>query len=175
MEKKTALKILFLVLPIVFIGCYHPTKAYTVKSYKNQKVFIQNSGSYRVGRLSEKWVKKSVGVKVVNFFNEETASSVATTAYCGDYFEDQSARVLSSQLMSSLTNRKIVSYEKLQLDERGAVRTISTAELDGVSFKLDTVVISKDCCVFDFIYIAPIETYDLAVKDFESFFKAFQY
>jgi hypothetical protein len=147
----------------------------TVKTYKDGKVYIKKSGSYSVGELSQNWKQKSVGAKAINFYNKELGSSIATSAFCGDLFEDRTSKVLTGQLNMELANQKIISQEKIPLNERGATRTISMAELDGVPFKLDTVVISKDYCVFDFICVTPIEKYEEAVKDFETFFGGFQY
>ena len=63
----------------------------------------------------------------------------------------------------------------MMLDGRGALRTISTGETDGVPLKFDSVVLKKNDCTIDLVYISKPENYSDNVADFEAFYNGFRF
>ncbi len=63
----------------------------------------------------------------------------------------------------------------MMLGGREALRTVAEGTLDGVDVILDTVVIKKNNCLFDFALVAHPQKHADAVNDFETFFQGFQY
>ncbi|PIR16328.1 MAG: hypothetical protein COV46_08765 [Deltaproteobacteria bacterium CG11_big_fil_rev_8_21_14_0_20_49_13] len=133
-------------------------------------VFLKKDLYYKVGELPPSWKWLKTHTKTAAFHNESLGATISTDAFCGSSFEDLPLKVLNSQLFAGTTDLKIKKETEFMLDERGALKTISTGSTDGVPLKFDSVVIKKDNCTFDFIYISPPESYADGVADFETFY-----
>ncbi len=171
-------KYLVFVLFFAFSGCFlfgemsNPGK---VKGYSPGTVKT-DKGSYAVGPLPVTWRRGKVGkYKVLVFYNDAYHSSIETDAFCDQSFDDASLRVLTSHLHAGLTKPQTKSETPMMLNGRGALRSIAEGTVDGIPMRLDSVVIKKDNCLFDFVLIAQPSFYSSAVADFESFFGGFHY
>ena len=143
---------------------YEPGRIYTEKS------------SYQVGLLSQDWVKEKLGrYKALYLYNAKAKASIESEAYCDASFDDASLKTLTTHLHFDLKNKKVISEKELKLDARSALHTLAEGSVDGSPFILETVVIKKDNCLFDFALVVPPLYYDLAKKDFENFYSAFQF
>lgn len=162
-------------LAVMFAGCMHGRQSHTVIGYRHDTVFIKKDRSYRVGALPSGWKAMKTFAKAIAFHNKETGATISTDAFCAGAFEDLPLRTLTGQLFAGTAMRKIVSENELMLDGRGALRTISTGEVDGVPLKFDSVVLKKNDCTIDFVYISPPERYSDGVSDFEAFFGGFRF
>lgn len=135
-----------------------------------------DKGFYGVGPLPSTWKRSQVGkYKVLVFYNDAYQSSIETDAFCDHSFDDASLKVLTSHLHAGLSKAKTKSESPLMLDARGALRSIASGTVDGVEMMMDSVVIKKDNCLFDFVLISTPSKYSSAVSDFESFFGGFRY
>jgi|GEM_PF-1008495 len=171
-RKIIPLLMLLTLLPACFGGV---DKTGKVKSYAPGIVRTQK-GFYNVGPLSASWrFDRIPPYKMIHFYSEEFKSSIATDAFCDDAFDDASLRTLTTHLHFDLTERKIKSEKEFMLDDRGALRTVALGKVDGVEIVLDTVVIKKDNCLFDFILVGDPAFHEKAAADFEQFFGGFKY
>lgn len=165
--------VLLCLLPACFLrGPSNPGK---VRSYAPGMVKT-DKGYYGVGPLPSEWKRGRVGdYKVLVFYNEAFQSSIETDAFCDHSFDDASLSVLTKHLHMGLTNAKTKSETPFMLDSRGALRSITQGTIDGVEMVMDSVVIKKDNCLFDFVLISKPSKYKSAVFDFENFFGGFRY
>lgn len=164
-------------LSFIFLlsACFHGRQSTSVIGYRHQMVFLKKNLYYNVGQLTSDWKRLNVRAKTVAFHNNKLGATISTDAFCGGSFEDLPLRTLTGQLFAGTGSRKVIKEEELTLDGRGALRTVSTGTTDGVNLKFDSVVLKKDNCTIDFIYISPPENFSAGVSDFENFYKGFQY
>ena len=79
---------------------------------------------------------------------------LAMNATC-DNHGDPGLEVLTTHLLFGFTDRQLQSRTEKQVDGRAALFSHYLAQLDGVPVELQLVVLKKDGCVHDFIYVAP--------------------
>jgi len=156
-------------------GCFRGRQGLSVIGYRNQMVFIKKDLFYRVGPLSGDWDGLKTGVKAAAFHNEKIGGTISTDAFCGASFEDLPLNVLTNQLFADTHRKNTEQGAELVLDGRGALRTVADGQVDGVPLKFDSVVVKKDGCTIDFIYIVPPENYLAGVKEFETFYGGFSF
>lgn len=164
--------ILLFVSSCFFGGIKNPGKvrAYVPGQIKTDK------GSYGVGILPNTWRQKHVGrYKALVLYNESYQSTIESDAFCDRSFDDASLKVLTNHLHVGISEQKIKKETNLMLDGRGAFRSVISGKVDGVEVVLDSVVIKKDNCLFDFVLISIPGEYSRALSDFENFFGGFRY
>jgi hypothetical protein len=162
-------------LLILFASCFSHRQAISVIGYRHQTVYLKKDLFYKVGPLSEGWQKFNVHAKAAAFHNKDLGATISTDAFCGSAFEDIPLKTLTGQLFAGTARHSTLSEKEFQLDGRGALRTVSTGEVDGVPLKFDSVVIKKNNCTIDFVYMSPPERYAGGVGEFESFFGGFRF
>lgn len=176
LSKKIKILIL-LTLPLIFTQCMFGggSKVGKVRGYKPGMVLTEK-GFYNVGILKKPWQRMHVAFyRVISFYQKGLKSTIETDAFCDGAYDDASLKVLTTHLQMALDSKKTISEKNLMLDNRGALRTVVEGKVDGVPITLDTVVIKKNDCVFDFSLISKPDEYNLVVSDFETFFNGFKY
>lgn len=144
-------------------------------SYRNNNVYLQYGGYYKVGHLPDGWARIDVSRRAVSFYNEDYQASISTDAFCGRAFSDRPLDALAGELSSALADRETKWTEDMMLDGRGALRVFVEGTMDGVPLNMDIVVVKKDECSFDFVAVMPPNAPQDVTFDFEGFFKAFHY
>ncbi len=168
---------LILFIPLLFTRCFFGGAPNSGKAVAYHSGLIQmKKGFYQVGKLSEGWKRSNIGkYKTVAFYHGDLKSSLTTNAFCDESYEDASLKVLSNHLHFALQKPKTRFEKILNLDHREAFRSVLEGSLDGVPVVLDTVVIKKDNCVFDFALISDPDHYEQAALDFQNFYEGFHY
>lgn len=156
-------------------ACIHKHPSIGVVGYKDQTVTIKGGEAYSVGPLSSKWRRLDVAAQAVAFYNDKAGATISTDAFCKSSFEDLPLATLTAHLFKGVDKYTVVSKKELDLNGRGALRTVASGEVDGVPLKFDTVVLKKNFCTFDFMLVTPSGGYERVVKDFEEFYKGFHY
>lgn len=161
---------------ILLSACFsHTRQSLSVIGYRDGRVFLKKNNYYRVGELPLKWHEFSANVKAVSFYNKELGATISTDAFCAGSFEDLPLKTLSGQLFAGIGQRKILQEKEIILDGRAVLRTLSSGTMDGVAIKFDSVVLKKNNCTIDFIYIVPPQNYEAGIKDFELFYNGFKF
>jgi hypothetical protein len=171
-------KAAILLAPVVFFllsACFGGVKKTgKVIDYKPGLV-VTKKGSYQVGELSPDWYRIKLGLAAINFRNDSFGSTISTDAYCDQAYDDAPLPSLAGHLYAGLQDIKIQSQTPLTLDRRGALRSSVKASLDGVPVQIESVVIKKDWCLFDFFLVGPPERVAGAIPAFEHFYRGFVY
>jgi len=81
---------------------------------------------------------------------------------------------LTNHLLIGATEREFEIQKVEPFDGREALHTRLGAKWDGVAMKMDVWVLSKDGCVYDFVYLAPPETFSGGTPEFERFVRGFR-
>lgn len=173
-EKSETWRLCWFLISLFFAGCVSLPRSFQALSYRNQTVYLGSHHHYRVGALSDSWqMEADKGPGII--FKHKSGARLATNAICGAAFEDLSLELLTSHLLMGLESVKKVKEERLSLSGREALHTVADASLDGVPVELNTVVIKKDRCQFDFLAASPLQFSKEISKDFENFVKGFEY
>lgn len=88
-------------------------------------------------------------------------------------FDDAPLEVLTNHLVMGFTNREWVRREKFMLDGREAERSQVNASLDGVPTTLQLVVVKKNDCVHDIMYVSPLGQEAAHQRDFDALVAGF--
>ena len=164
--------------PLVFFllsACFGGVKKTgKVLDYQPGRV-ITKKGFYQVGELNPDWYRIKLGLAAINFRNDRFGSTISTDSYCDQAYDDAPLPALAGHLYAGLQDIKIKSQEPLTLDRRGALRSSVRATLDGVPVQIESVVVKKDWCLFDFFLVGPPERVAGALPDFEHFYRGFVY
>lgn len=92
-----------------------------------------------------------------------------------DEHGDSSLEQFTDHLRIDWTEWKVVSQEEERLVGRAALRTVVDAELDGVSRRLELVLVKKNGCLFDLRYVAKPESYTRGRAAFQSVVRGFAF
>lgn len=169
-------KNLILSLFLFTLGCFGSVDIRgSVSSYENSTVHTEGGGSFKVGKLSGQWQRQDFEYRAIYFKHQTYKAAIEVDAFCKGSLDDGPLPILSNQLYYGMTKQQRLFRKNFLLDGREAIRTLVAGKMDGVVLHLDTVVVKKHGCLFDFAYISVPEDYDKGVKDFENFFYGFQY
>lgn len=151
----------------VLAGC-GATAAFDGETYRDAQV------AFRVPRAPTEWRPIKVTAAKLAFRDDTREASILVTARCGISSDDVPLQSLTAQLVMGTTAREYLSEEVIAFDGREAMHTIMRAKLDGVLMQYDLVVLKKNGCIYDLVYVAPPNQFDAGVKAFESFSVGFR-
>lgn len=167
----------FLLLGSIFVltGCVSLPRSFRALSYKNNIVTMDRHHRFRVGKLSEQWVRLPKKGPGILFQNRLSGATLATEALCGGAYEDLSLKRMTEHLFAGLQNVRRSREEMWHLSGREALYTQAFAALDGAPVNLNMVVIKKNECQFDFLAVSSAAHAEATTRDFEKFVKGFDY
>jgi hypothetical protein len=138
-----------------------------------RRVMCRGPVCYRLGPLGPDWRLAHVERSAVGFYNERLGAVVSGDATCRDDGDTAPLAALTRQLLIGYTDRQEVSQERLLVDGREALHTVTRARLDGVPVVLDLIVLKRNGCIFDLAYVSPPETWRDGEPDFGRFVAGF--
>ena len=107
----------------------------------------------RVGPVAPGWRPIRQPGSLLAFRDDLERATVALEGRCGKDGDDVPLAALTRHLFLYFTHQEIISQRAFRLDGREALRTEMAAELDGVPQHFTVVVLKKNGCVYDFLYI----------------------
>ena len=90
-------------------------------------------------------------------------------ATCGERVARRSPETLVRYLVFGLTQRSDVRTEPVTVRGRPGARTTLRGQLDGADVAVDAVSVKDGPCVYDFLYVAPVEGFEAGRADFQAF------
>jgi hypothetical protein len=84
-------------------------------------------------------------------------------------------RALRNHLLFDITSRTILEEQFLEVDNREALWSTVDGRLDGARIKMALLVVRIDDWVYDLVYVAVPETFDLNLEEFKQFIKTFHH
>ena len=136
---------------LFFFGCAQ--KNIDIKNF-----FVQEPGS--------KWFEIKEGGADFAWYNREIYGAIYVDSNCKQKFEDRPLKDSYLSLTQGIAIGVPLQQNKRFIDNREALFTIQNGLIDGIKIRLASVVLSKDECLYDFLYIAPPEDFDKGLKDF---------
>lgn len=120
------------------------------------------------------WRRVHVADASLAFRDDEHAASVLLSARCLSADDRTPLVALTNHLLMGATEREYLSQTTEPFDGREALHTKLKAKWDGVPMLIDIYVLSKDGCVYDFVYLGAPSRFDSGVSAFEAFVRQFR-
>jgi hypothetical protein len=105
---------------------------------------------------------------------ETPRAGMLADATCETRGTDRPLRVLSRQLVFGLTHRSVQPPEPVTIAGRDGLRSVTRGERDGTEVQVEAVVLKDARCVYDFLYVAPVDVFEAARPDFRAFVESFR-
>lgn len=137
-------------------------------------VYREGSIAFSVPPAPAGWRAIDVKDASLAFRDDTHDASVLVNARCLSADDRTPLVALTNHLLIGATERKYVSQEVEPFDGREALHTKLEAKWDGVPMAIDVFVLSKDGCVYDFVYIGPLGTFAGGSAKFEGFVRGFR-
>ena len=120
------------------------------------------------------WRRVQVDDASLAFRDDAHAASVLLNARCLSADDRTPLVALTNHLLIGATEREYISQEAEPFDGREALHTKLKAKWDGVPMLIDVYVLSKDGCVYDFVYFGSPGGFEKGAPAFESFVRGFR-
>lgn len=120
------------------------------------------------------WRQVEVSDASLAFRDDNHDASVLLNARCLSADDRTPLVALTNHLLIGATERKYLSQEVEPFDGREALHTKLEAKWDGVPMALDVFVLSKDGCIYDFVYLGAPAGFDAGSAEFERFVRGFR-
>jgi hypothetical protein len=117
------------------------------------------------------WRRIDLATASLAFRDDPHEASILLNARCLSADDRTPLLALTNHLLMGATEREFLDQARVPFDGREAMHTTLKAKWDGVPMWIDIFVLSKDGCVYDFVYLAP--THDGA-ETFEGFVNGFR-
>lgn len=154
------------ILPTFLVACTH-------QGGLTGGFYTKRGVQYYVGDVPAGWELKEFKGNDIAYVAKDSQHLIAINATCEDY-EDAPIKVLTQHLLMGFTDRKLIEEELRTLQGREALYSHYLAKMDGVPRELMLVVLKKDGCVYDFIYISPPGRFEERLATFEEILKRFR-
>ena len=122
--------------------------------------------NFFVQRPSSKWFEIKEGGADFAWYNKDIYGAIYIDSNCKQKFEDRPLKDSYLSLTQGITTGRPIQQNKRIIDDREALFSVQNGVIDGITVRLASVVLSKDECLYDFLYIAPPEDFDKGLKDF---------
>lgn len=140
------------------------------------------SSTYQVSPPNLPWHKLTVGkdpstlesMKAdLAYENAETGGIISLNSLCRKYTEAD-LETLTNNLVRGIGKKQILQRKEANIDGVKALDTLFGGEVDKVFLHIRTVVLTKDDCTYDFIYVAIPSREGSAGLAFETFLASFR-
>lgn len=140
------------------------------------------SSDYRVASPAAPWHKLVVdkeGATVeamkadLAYENPETGSIISLNSLCRKY-TDESLEDLTNNLVRGIGKRQQLRRTETKVDGADALDSLFEGEMDNVRLNIRTVVLKKNECTYDFIYVSIPKREGASAQAFESFLASFR-
>lgn len=120
------------------------------------------------------WRRVEVNDASLAFRDDAHGASVLLNARCLSADDRTPLIALTNHLLIGATDREYESQEAVPFDGREALHTKLKAKWDGVPMGIDIFVLSKDGCVYDFVYFGDPASFEKGAATFEGFVRGFR-
>ncbi len=130
-------------------------------------------GRYRLGSLPSGWESQRAGGADNAWFNAALSSTIYTDSNCARRFQDSPLDDLATHLIAGIATGPPLREDTLTLDNRTALLRVYSGRMDGVRLRIGLVVLNKNRCTYDMLYLAPASTFETGWADFVSLISGF--
>ena len=112
------------------------------------------------------------GISDIAFQSNETASIISINSACKsskNLDRNKSLKELSRELLLGISDITLQEEKNVQLDDTQALQTTLRGRLNNEDIMLQTVVLKRDLCVYDLMYVSRPNKFEENRKDFADF------
>ncbi|HET6369456.1 MAG TPA: hypothetical protein VFG27_19670 [Pseudomonadales bacterium] len=121
---------------------------------------FHSSKGYSVNLPGSGWQVASATDADLELRRAAPAGGMLADVTCGGRVADRSAPLLVRQLTFGLKHRADVRTDEVVVKGRRGARTTLRGTLDDKEVAVDAVSLKEDGCVYDFVYVAPVDDFD---------------
>jgi hypothetical protein len=136
-------------------------------------VFHSDKG-YQVTLPAEGWRVDPDGQADLTLRRGEPQGGMLTTATCEGAAVSRPAPILARHLLFGLVHRAVVESAPVEVAGRPGVRSVVRGERDGHEVQVAAVVLKDERCVYDFLYVAPVDAFAAGKAEFDAFVQSFR-
>ena len=129
---------------------------------------------YRLDKPQGDWRDVKSGSADYAWYNNDIGATIYVDSNCAQRFEDRPLKDSLNSLTAGIRSTKEPIVRELFLDGREAMMIQSKGNLDGVNIQMAAVAISKNQCLFDFVYITRPENFPKGFGDFYQMLHTFE-
>ena len=129
---------------------------------------------YEIQGPESNWKSVNSGSADHAWYNSTVGSTIYVTSNCGTKFQDRSLHDAVYSMTAGIRSELEPIERKLFLDGREALMLQSKGHLDGVNVQMAVVALSKNRCLYDFVYIARPEKFAAGFGDFHQMLHTFE-
>lgn len=123
--------------------------------------FTSASARYQLTPPGDGWREITLPTANAAWHNPALAASLMVNSHC-EGVADAPLEGLTSDLLMGMSEREILTQERVPSSKREALHSVATGKLDGVPRKLELLVLKKDGCVYDIVLDASPEHFESA-------------
>jgi hypothetical protein len=131
-------------------------------------VFHSRKG-YEVSLPGSAWQVARSSRADLELKREAPPGGMLADATCDERLAERSPERLVRHLTFGLKHRSDVHTEPVTVAGRPGARTTFRGTLDGTEVGVDAISLKGDRCVYDFLYVAPADAFDVGRADFQAF------
>lgn len=164
----------------LFFGNIKPVEQKS-SSYKVTDLALRSSDWERVDQTKRNNIEDEnspqSGVVDTAFQAKQTGSIISINSLCKHYDYDKSKDLteLSRELLLDVTHPVVTAKKEITVDQRPALETTIQGKVGSKPMTVRTVVLQRENCVFDLMYVAPTEKFNLNEEEFSSFVSSFRF
>lgn len=129
---------------------------------------------YQILSPEQNWKAVESGGADYAWYNKDLGGIIYVDSNCKRQFEDRPLRDSTISLLAGIATGTSISEYPILLDGREALMTIQKAKVDGIDVHIAAVVMSKNSCLYDFLYIAPPHRFNYGLNQFNDTIYSFQ-
>lgn len=129
---------------------------------------------YTIDHPTGEWRDVKSGSADYAWYNATIGATIYVDSNCDQRFEDRPLRDSVNSMTAGIRTKDEPIERALFLDGREAVMLQTKGNLDGVDVQMAVVVLSKNQCLFDFVYITRPENFAKGFSDFHQMLHTFE-
>ena len=152
-----------MLLMVTLLGCL----------FRHGQLTPREEGQFRVGDLGGGWEWVQPGGADQAWYNPSILGSIYADSNCKHRHDDSTLVDSMRHLTAGLSPEAPQREEVFRLDGREALMQVMDVSLDGVDVRMGAVVLNKDHCTYDLVYLAPVNRFEDGWSDFVAMVSGF--
>lgn len=107
------------------------------------------------------------------WISSDSGNSISYLSDCGGA-QEPTLEQLENEALASLVDLKILRTEKVEYNNREALKTLAEGKVDGVKVKMSLLTLKKNNCNYTLIYGGVSKNFDKEEKFFQNFIQDFK-
>lgn len=133
-----------------------------------------SEGRFQVGAAGEGWERVDPGGADKAWYSTALTATIYADSNCDHRHDDSSLSDAMRHLTAGLRISAPLREEELLLSNRAALMRVYDVTLDGVPLRMGAVVLNKNACTYDMVYLAPTGRFEDGWSDFVAVVSGFE-